>query len=260
MQQDFADKVALVTGGSRGIGQATARVFARRGARVIVASRHLEDCQETVKLIESDGGKATAVQADVRQAVEVEAMVQTALTTYGRLDYAFNNAGILGTMAPLAELSEADFDQVISTNLKGTWLCMKYEIQAMLRQTTGCIVNNSSLSGMLATPHGSFYNASKHGILGLTKCAAVEYAQLGLRINAVCPGSFPTEMLNDFIAHGTTDDDTHRARENAFLSGIPLGRFGKLDEIAEVVVWLCSEAASFMIGQAIVVDGGVTLM
>jgi len=260
MQQDFDEKVALVTGGSRGIGRATALAFARRGAKVVVASRHLTECQETVQLIESGGGAAIAVQADVSRAAEVEQMVQAALATFGRLDFAFNNAGTLGAMAPLAELSEADFDQVISTNLKGTWLCMKYEIQAMLQQKSGCIVNNSSLSGVLATPHGSFYNASKHGILGLTKCAAVEYAQSGLRINAVCPGSFPTTMLNGFIAHGTATDEAYHVRENAFLSGIPVGRFGKLEEIAEVIVWLCSDAASFIIGQAIVVDGGVTLL
>jgi NAD(P)-dependent dehydrogenase (short-subunit alcohol dehydrogenase family) len=163
-------------------------------------------------------------------------------------------------MRPLADLTEADFDEVISVNLKGTWLCMKYEIQQMLRQGHGCIVNNSSISGVLATPDGSLYNASKHGILGLTKCAAVEYVKSGIRINAVCPGSFPTTMLKKFIAHGTHNEQTFKEREHLFETSIPAGRFGTLEEIADVVLWLCSDAARFIVGQAIIVDGGITLM
>ncbi|MHB8628903.1 MAG: glucose 1-dehydrogenase [Aggregatilineales bacterium] len=260
MQQDFMNKVALITGGSSGIGQATALGFARRGAKVVVAARHLEGCMQTVEMIRADGGEAIAIQTDVSRAVEVEQMIQGAVSTYGRLDFAFNNAATLGKMAPLAELEEPDFDQVISTNLKGVWLCMKYEIRAMLPNGRGCIVNNSSLSGILATPHGSFYNASKHGMLGLTKCAAVEYVQSGLRINAICPGSFPTPMLRDFIGHDAQTSEEFVSRQNAFMSTIPAGRFGKLDEVAQVVLWLCSDSASFVIGQAIIVDGGATLM
>jgi len=260
MPTNFASKVALVTGASSGIGQSTALAFAREGASVVVASRNLAKCQQTVEQIRQLGGQAIAVEVDISKAADVERMVQTTVETYGRLDCVFNNAGILGPMRPLADLTEADFDEVISVNLKGMWLCMKYEIQQMLRQGYGTIVNNSSISGVLATPDGSLYNASKHGILGLTKCAAVEYVQKGIRINAVCPGSFPTPMLQEFIAHGTHDSQGYQQRQELFRSGIPAGRFGTLDEVAQVVVWLCSEASSFVVGQAIVVDGGTTLM
>jgi NAD(P)-dependent dehydrogenase (short-subunit alcohol dehydrogenase family) len=260
MQNDFSNKVALVTGGNAGIGRATALAFARSGAKVAIAARDLPRCEETVQAIKAEGGEAIAIQTDIARAVDVERMIQTIRDTYGSLDCAFNNAGTLGRMAPLAELTEADFDSVVSVNLKGTWLCMKYEIQQMLTQSQGCIVNNSSISGVLATPDGSFYNASKHGVLGLTKCAAVEYVQSGIRINAVCPGSFPTDMLRNFIAHETSSEEGFKAREQLFRDGIPAGRFGTLEEIADVVLWLCSEASRFVIGQAVIVDGGTTLM
>ena len=260
MQMDFSGRVALITGGNAGIGKATALAFARQGAKVAVAARNLARCQETVREIEAGGGAAFAIQTDIAVAADVERMIGAAVDTYGRLDFAFNNAGTLGQMRPLAELTEADFDDVISVNLKGTWLCMKYEIQQMLRQDGGCIVNNSSISGVLATPDGSLYNASKHGILGLTKCAAVEYIKAGIRVNAVCPGSFPTDMLKAFIGHETSNDQEFKAREQLFQVGIPAGRFGTLEEIADVVLWLCSDASRFVVGQAIVVDGGTTLM
>jgi NAD(P)-dependent dehydrogenase (short-subunit alcohol dehydrogenase family) len=258
--QRFAEKVVFITGGGTGIGKATALAFAREGAIVAVAARNLERCQETVNEIEAAGGQGIALQLDVSRANDVQNAVQAVVERYGRLDCAFNNAGTLGQMRHLADLTEADFDEVISVNLKGTWLSMKYEIQQMLKQGHGCIVNNSSISGVLATPDGAFYNASKHGILGLTKCAAVEYVQSGIRVNAVCPGSFPTAMLNQFIAHETTDEAGFKAREQMFQVGIPAGRFGTLEEIAEVVLWLSSDAARFVVGQAIVVDGGTTLM
>jgi NAD(P)-dependent dehydrogenase (short-subunit alcohol dehydrogenase family) len=257
---DFSQKVALVTGGNAGIGKATALAFAEQGAKVAVAARNLERCQETVREIKDHGGEAIAIQADISSAADVERMVQTVVDTYGGLDCAFNNAGTLGQMRPLVELTEADFDEVISVNLKGTWLCMKYEIQQMLKQGAGCVVNNSSISGVLATPDGSFYNASKHGILGLTKCAAVEYVKSGIRVNAVCPGSFPTNMLNHFIGHTTNNEQEFKDRERRFLRSIPAGRFGTLQEVADVVLWLCSDASKFVIGQAVVVDGGTTLM
>ena len=258
--QDFSGKVALVTGGNAGIGKAAALAFAQQHAKVAIAARNLARSRETVGEIEASGGIAIAIQADIAQAADVERMVKTVVDTYGRLDCAFNNAGTLGNMRPLADLTEDDFDDVINTNLKGTWLCMKYEIQQMLRQGEGRIVNNSSISGVLATPDGSLYNASKHGILGLTKCAAVEYVQSGIRINAVCPGSFPTEMLQQFIAHETSNEQEFKAREQLFRVGIPAGRFGTLEEIADVVLWLCSEGSRFVVGQAVVVDGGTTLM
>jgi NAD(P)-dependent dehydrogenase (short-subunit alcohol dehydrogenase family) len=260
MQIDFSDKVALVTGGNAGIGKATALAFARQGAKVAVAARNLARSQETIREIEAGGGEAFAIQTDIAVATDVERMIGAVVETYGRLDFAFNNAGTLGQMRRLAEQTEADFDDVISVNLKGTWLCMKYEIQQMLRQGGGCIVNNSSISGVLATPDGSLYNASKHGILGLTKCAAVEYVKSGIRVNAVCPGSFPTDMLKAFIGHETSNDQEFKAREQLFQVGIPAGRFGTLEEIADVVSWLCSDASQFVVGQAIVVDGGTTLM
>jgi NAD(P)-dependent dehydrogenase (short-subunit alcohol dehydrogenase family) len=260
MASNMSDKVVLITGGSSGIGKATALAFARDGAKVVIASRNLDRCRDTVAEIKDRGGEALAVKLDVACAPDVERTIQTIVDTYGHLDYAFNNAGTLGQMRPLAELTEADFDEVISVNLKGTWLCMKYEIQQMQRQGFGCIVNNSSISGVLATPDGSLYNASKHGILGLTKCAAVEYVKSGIRINAVCPGSFPTDMLQNFIAHDTSDEAGYKARQQLFESGIPAGRFGTLEEIADVVLWLCSDSSRFIVGQAIIVDGGTTLM
>lgn len=260
MQQDFAGKVALITGASSGIGRATALAFARYGAKLVLAARRVEECEATAQSIREFGGEALTVQTDVTKEKDVENMVQAAVSAYGRLDMAFNNAGTLGRMAPLIDLTEADFEHTLSVNLMGVWLSMKYEIRQMLSQGAGRIVNNSSLSGVLATPGGAFYNASKHAVLGMTKTAAVEYIQSGIRINAVCPGSFPTPMLQEFIAHGTHNPDELEARRNLFLSGIPAGRFGTLDEVAEAVVWLCSDAASFIVGQAIVIDGGVTLM
>lgn len=260
MRTDLSGSVAFVTGGGTGIGKAVALAFARAGAKVAVASRNLDHCQSTVTEIETNGGEALALQMDVACAADVQRVIQTVVEAYGSLDYAFNNAGTLGQMKPLAEQTETDFDDVISVNLKGTWLCMKYEVQQMLRQGQGCIVNNSSISGVLATPDGSLYNASKHGILGLTKCAAVEYVKAGIRVNAVCPGSFPTDMLHSFIAHTTHDDAGFNTRQRLFESGIPAGRFGTLEEIADVVLWLCSDLSRFVVGQAIVVDGGTTLM
>jgi NAD(P)-dependent dehydrogenase (short-subunit alcohol dehydrogenase family) len=257
---DFSQKVALVTGGNAGIGKATALAFAEQGAKVAIAARNLERCQEVVQEIKDHGGEAIAIQADISRAADVERMIQTIIDTYGQLDCAFNNAGTLGHMRPLIDLTEADFDEVMSVNLKGTWLCMKYEILQMLKQGMGCIVNNSSISGVLATPDASFYNASKHGILGLTKCAAVEYVKSGIRVNAVCPGSFPTDMLNDFIGHNTNNEQEFKTREQRFLRSIPAGRFGALQEIADAVLWLCSDASRFVIGQAVIVDGGATLM
>src|SRR5260221_8247842 len=260
MQEDLSGNVAFVTGGGSGIGKAVALAFSQAGAKVAVASRNLQHCQETVSEIEAKGGKALALQMDISCASDVEQGIQAIVNAYGALDYAFNNAGILGHMKPLAEQTEADFDEVISVNLKGTWLCMKYELQQMQKQGHGSIVNNSSISGMLATPDGSLYNASKHGILGLTKCAAVEYVQNGIRVNAVCPGSFPTDMLHNFIAHNTHNEAGFNARQRLFESGIPAGRFGTLEEIADVVLWLCSDSSRFVVGQAIIVDGGTTLM
>ncbi len=260
MTNNLQGKVALVTGGGSGIGQATAVAFARAGASVVVSGRQPEKLQATLALIAEIGGRGVSVQADVSRAEDVERMVVEGVKAFGRIDCAFNNAGVLGTMGPLAELDEQSFDEVMAVNVKGVWLCMKYEINQMLRQGGGVIVNNASLSAMLATPGGAFYNASKHAVLGLTKCAAVEYIRSGIRVNAVCPGSFPTAMLEKFLAFGAEEENQVEARRAMFLSGIPAGRFGMGSEIANVVVWLCSEASSFVVGQSIVVDGGAIVM
>ena len=243
--------MALVTGGASGIGRACARLFAKEGASVVVSDVALEGGQETVRLIEEDGGQASFVEADVSKAAEVEALVGRALEAYSRLDYAFNNAGIEGRMATnTADYPEEDWDRVIAVNLKGVWLCMKHEITQMLRQGGGSIVNNSSVEGLVGLPGTSAYAASKHGVVGLTKTAALEYARSGIRVNAVCPGLIRTPMVERY----TGGDAETEARFAAIFE--PVGRMGTSEEVAEAVVWLCSEAASFVTGHAMAVDGG----
>jgi NAD(P)-dependent dehydrogenase (short-subunit alcohol dehydrogenase family) len=242
-------KVALVTGGSSGIGRATALAFAREGAKVVVAAdKNVEGGKETIGLIKKGGGEATFVKADVSKAAEVEALVNKTIALYGRLDYAHNNAGILGDRGSLTELTEEQWDRNINVNLKSVWLCMKYEILYMVEHGGGAIVNTSSLAGLRALEGSPFYVASKHGIIGLTKSAALEFGKAGIRVNAVCPGLILTPpILKDF---GDSLEEAVRKER------IPLGRVGNPEEVAEVVVWLCSDAASFVTGDAIVVDGG----
>jgi NAD(P)-dependent dehydrogenase (short-subunit alcohol dehydrogenase family) len=248
-EQRFSGKVALVTGSASGIGRACAQLFAKEGASVVVSDVALEGGQQTVRFIEEDGGEASFVEADVSKAAQVEALVGRALEAYGRLDYAFNNAGIEGRMATnTADYSEEDWDRVIAVNLKGVWLCMKHEIPQMLRQEGGSIVNNSSVEGLVGLPGTSAYAASKHGIVGLTKTAALEYAQSGIRVNAVCPGLIRTPMVERYTGG---DPET----EAQFAAVEPVGRMGSAEEVAEAVVWLCSEAASFVTGHAMAVDG-----
>jgi NAD(P)-dependent dehydrogenase (short-subunit alcohol dehydrogenase family) len=242
-------KVALVTGGSSGIGKATALAFAGRGASVVIASRNQGRGEEAVRAIEAAGGKAMWIQADVSLAAPVEAMVRETIDAYGRLDYAFNNGGSGGSGGWLAELAEEDWDATIAGYLKSVWLCMKYEIQAMLDQGGGVIVNNSSVDGMRAFPWDPAYAAAKHGVLGLTKSAAVQYATKGIRINAVCPGWIRTPPVEEAIQR---DPEAERG----MLMHQPIGRFGEAEEIAEAVVWLCSDGASFVLGTALAVDGG----
>lgn len=245
-------KVALVTGGSSGIGRATAIAFAREGAKVVVAAdKNVKGGEETIELIKKAGGEATFVKADVSKAAEVEALVNKTIKLYGRLDYAFNNAGILGARGSLTELTEEQWDHNINVNLKSVWLCMKYEIPHMVKQGGGAIVNTSSLAGLRALEGSPFYVTSKHGIIGLTKSAALEYGKAGIRVNAVCPGLILTPpILKDF-----GDSLAEAVRKER----IPLGRLGNPEEVAEVVVWLCSDAASFVTGDAIVVDGGTVV-
>ena len=242
-------KVALVTGGSGGIGRATSLVFAQEGAKVVVADLLAEAGEETVQLIKSAGGEATFVKVDVTQAAEVEAMVKQVVKTYGSLDCAFNNAGIEGGMAKTGDYAEDRWDQVININLKGVWLCMKYEIQQMLSQGSGAIVNTASVAGLVGFRHGPAYVASKHGVNGLTKTAALEYAKAGIRVNAVCPGVIKTPMFERGV-------QKNPRLEERFAAIHPIGRVGNPEEIGQAVVWMCSEAASFVTGIQMPVDGG----
>jgi NAD(P)-dependent dehydrogenase (short-subunit alcohol dehydrogenase family) len=243
-------KIALVTGAGSGIGRATALVFAREGAKVVIADIVVDGGEETVRQIKAAGGEALFEKTDMAKAAEVEAMVQKAVATYGRLDCAHNNAGIEGATGRTADYREEDWDRVISINLTGVWFCMKYEIAQMLKQGGGAIVNTASDAGLLGVPQMPAYVASKHGVVGLTKTAALEYAKAGIRVNAVCPGVIKTPMVERI-----TGQRAGRAERMAAVE--PVGRMGKPEEIAEAVVWLCSEAASFVTGLPMPVDGGI---
>jgi len=244
-------KVALVTGGSSGIGRASALAFAREGAKVVVADVLVDGSGETLQMVKDRGGQAVFFKADVSKLDQVEEMVNETVETYGRLDCAFNNAGIGGGRAATAKCTEEEWDRVININLKGVWLCMKYEIQQMLKQGTGAIVNTSSVAGLVGFQGTPAYVASKHGVIGLTKAAALEYATAGIRVNAVCPGVIRTPMIDRIVAARPQMKEVYRTMH-------PLGRLGEPEEIAEAAVWLCSDAASFVTGHAMVVDGGLT--
>jgi len=242
-------KVALVTGGTSGIGRDTAILFAKAGAKVAIAGRREAEGQETVELVRAAGGDGVFVRADVSKASEVEALIKNTVERFGRLDVAFNNAGIEGVWVPIVRQSEADWDRTIEINLKGVWLCLKYEIRQMLRQGDGgAIVNMSSITGLIGTAGAATYSASKHGVIGLTKSAALETARTGIRINAVCPAVIETPMGDRLFGSP--------AAHKYVLGCHPIGRFGKPMEIAEAVVWMCSDRASFMTGQSLVLDGG----
>jgi len=254
MPGQLGGKVALVTGGASGIGRATALTFAREGAKLIIADMHEDGGQQTVHMITEQGGAATFVQVDVTQATAVEALISEAVTTYGRLDCAHNNAGISGTgiagahRALTADYPDERWHQVIAINLTGVWLCMKYEIAQMLKQGGGTIVNTASAAGLVGLPYASAYVASKHGVVGLTKTAALEYAKQGIRVNCICPGYIQTPMT----AQGMSDPE----RRALMIASEPVGRVGNPEEVAEAVVWLCSDAASFVTGHTMTVDGG----
>ena len=243
-------KVALVTGAGSGIGRATGLVFAREGAKVVVADIVVEGGQETVQQIEAAGGEAIFVKADVSQAADVETLIAKTVETYGRLDCAFNNAGIEGGMKLTIDCTKEEFDRTIAVNLTGVWLCMKYEIQQMLSQGGGAIVNTASAAGLVGFPSLPDYVASKHGVVGLTKTAALEYAKSGIRVNAVCPGVIQTPMVERGAQLSPGFDELALSME-------PVGRFGQPSEIGEAVVWLCSDAASFVTGIPMQVDGGL---
>jgi NAD(P)-dependent dehydrogenase (short-subunit alcohol dehydrogenase family) len=254
MAGQLAGKVMLVTGGASGIGRATALACAREGARLIIADLQEEGGQHTVHLITEQGGEASFVQTDVTQATAVEALIAQAVERYGRLDCAHNNAGISGRgiagdhRALTAEYPDDRWHQVIASNLTGVWLCMKYELRQMLTQGGGAIVNTASIGGLVALPGNAAYVASKHGVVGLTRTAAVEYAKHGIRVNCVCPGYIHTPMT----APGMHDPN----RMALMIASEPVGRMGDPTEVAAAVVWLCSDAASFVTGHAMAVDGG----
>jgi NAD(P)-dependent dehydrogenase (short-subunit alcohol dehydrogenase family) len=247
MEFEFKNKVAIVTGGSSGIGRATALAFAKKGAKVAVVD--WQENTETVDLIKKSGGDALFIKCDVSKSSDVKAMVEETLATFGRLDYAFNNAGIEGKSASVQDCSEENWDKTIGVNLKGVWLCMKYEIPEMIKQGKGVIVNCSSVAGLVGFSGLPAYVASKHGVIGLTKTSALECAKLGIRVNAVCPGVIQTPMIDRL-----TGNDKKAIEQ--FTNLEPVGRFGQAEEIANAVIWMCSDGASFVTGHAMAVDGG----
>ena len=249
MSRQFEGEVALITGGSSGIGRATALVFAREGAKVVVASRRAQESEETMRLIHAAGGEAIFVQTDMKKTAAIEAMVSRAVEHFGGLSYAFNNAGIEGTaFVPVAAYSEETWDEVLAVNLKSVFLCMKYEIPHILK-AKGAIVNMASVAGLAGGHIGSAYIASKHGVVGLTRAAAIEYANQSVRINAVAPAVIRTPMAERAFFHDEA--------LGAMVTGLhPMGRVGTPEEVAEAVVWLCSKAASFTTGHVLPIDGG----
>jgi NAD(P)-dependent dehydrogenase (short-subunit alcohol dehydrogenase family) len=260
--EELKGKVVLVTGGSSGIGRATALAFARAGARVVLAARGVERGNEVVREIEAADGVATFVPTDVSNSEQVQALVKKAVATYGRLDGAFNNAASLeGSFAMTADFSEEQFDRSIALNLKSVWLCMKEEIRQMLTQQPpgGAIVNTSSVNGLGGVRQGSLYAAAKAGILALTKSAALEYARHGIRVNALVAGGFKTPMLESVFDRASGGNrDTRQTIIKGYEDMVALGRIGQPQEAAEAVLWLCSSAASYVTGHSMIVDGGWT--
>jgi len=249
MTAELQGKVGIVTGGTSGIGRDAAVLFAKAGAKVVVAGRRESEGNETMDLVRAAGGDGLFVKTDVSRAAAVESLVRKTVEKFGRLDVAFNNAGIEGSFTPVAEQSEEDWDRVIDINLKGVWLCLKYEIQQMLKQGGGgAIVNMASVAGLMGFAGAGTYCASKHGVMALTKTAALENARSGIRVNVVCPAVVETPMAERLFGEPEI--------QKQILGLHPIGRFGTPTEIAEAVVWMCSGRASFMTGQSLVLDGG----
>jgi NAD(P)-dependent dehydrogenase (short-subunit alcohol dehydrogenase family) len=246
---DLANKVAIITGATSGIGREAALLFAEHGAKLVIAGRREQEGAETLALIRKSGGDGIFVKTDVAKAADIERLVKTAVGKFGRIDVAFNNAGIEGNWKPMTDLSELEWDDVININLKGVWLSLKYEIQQMLRQSTGgSIVNMSSVAGLMGTPAAAPYGASKHGVISLTRTAALEFAKQKIRVNAVCPAVIGTPMGDRLFGAPDVQQMT--------VAMHPIGRWGTPREVAEAVLFMCSDKSSFMTGHYIVLDGG----
>ena len=246
----FAGKVALVTGGNAGIGRATALEFARNGAKVVISGRREKEGNEVVAEIKAAGGEAIFVKTDVSKENEVKALIDQTLATFGRLDFAFNNAGVEQNLTPLPEQTEETYDQIMDINVKGVWLSLKHQIPAMLKTGGGAIVNNSSVAGLVGMGMVPIYVASKHAVVGLTKSVALEYDKQNVRVNAVAPAAVETRMYQDFA-------NTPQMKQ-MLNAAHPVGRVGQPEEIASAVLWLCSDSASFVTGQTFPIDGGYT--
>jgi len=250
MPDEYQGKVVLVTGGSYGIGRSAAIGFARRGAKVAVADVNVERGEETLRLIKNDGGEAIFVKTDVSSEADVKALIEKTVDTYGKLDCAFNNAGIHKEFISTVDFTAEDWDEMIDVNLKSVWLCMKYEIPQMLKQGKGAIVNTSSAAGLVGAPSNPAYPASKHGVVGLTKCTALEFARKGIRINCVCPGPIRTGM-NETLA--ASNPEIVKAMDQK----VPMGRIGEPEEVAAAAIFLASDEASYITGHSLPVDGGI---
>jgi NAD(P)-dependent dehydrogenase (short-subunit alcohol dehydrogenase family) len=251
MEFSFRDKVALVTGAASGMGLATAQAFADAGAAVALVDIDEEAVASAADKLAGGGGKAIGIRCNVADEADVATMVERTVSTFGRLDAAFNNAGVQSPALEIADVSGEEFDRVNAINLRGVWTCMKHELRHMRKQDSGAIVNCSSIGGLIGLPGRAAYHATKHGVIGLTRSAALEYASRGIRINAVCPGTIDTPMVSQML-----QKEPEAMKE--ILRNQPIGRLGRADEIASAVLWLCSPGASFVIGHALVVDGGFT--
>lgn len=252
MNLSFENKVALVTGAAGGMGLATAKAFAEAGAAVVLADFREEAVKAEAQKLLAAGHKAIAVRCDVSDDAQVEAMMDHTVAEFGRLDAAFNNAGVMARIAPTADSSREDWDRVIGINLRGVWICMKHELRQMKRQGSGAIVNNASVGALTGNPGIGSYIASKHGVVGLTRTAALEYVKHGIRVNAVNPGLIDTQIARDVV------DGNEQAYED-IAKHVPIGRAGTAEEIASAVLWLCSTGASYVVGHALTVDGGMTV-
>lgn len=247
MKTPFNNKVTMITGGSFGIGRATALAFAKKGAKIVIVD--WREGKETLDLIKKSGGEAIFIKCDVSDASDVKSMVEKTMTAFGRIDYAFNNAGIEGEQATTHECTDENWEKTIGVNLTGVWHCMKNQIPIMQKQGNGVIINCASVAGLVGFSGLPAYVASKHGIVGLTKTAALEYAKSGIRVNAVCPGVIKTDMIDRLTG-------SQKEAEEQFAEMEPVGRLGEPEEVANAVVWMCSDEASFVTGHAMAVDGG----